>query len=614
MHSKSNARTSAAAGLLLLLCRLGAGDTTHAAWPNAMKPKGTPGPVLTLVKDGRGAFAVLVPVKPTTVEKKAAEELQHWVKEITGATLQIVNDSEAATGLKLVSIGSTAIAGDADGNLRDDGYEIAVKDGHLLLRGGAGRGVVNAVYALLEEDVGCRWYAKDSVRLPRSTTLTFAPVPRRYTPRLRLRDPFYAVSFDETWSLRNRTSAPQAAVREEWGGRFDYGGLFVHTHAALLPPDPHFKDHPDWFAMNAAGQRYAAQLCPTHPDVARVVTGNVLKALKDNPHAEAVSVSKNDNAGDQFCHCEKCKELRADEGGTDMANQLFLVNQVAEAVERQYPRVAVDTLAYLETIQVPKRIRPRKNVVIRLCNDTVGAWAKPFTPARRLPVAEVIKRWSAAHDRLSVWDYNVNFSHYLAPMPNLDVIADNIRFWVGNKAEGLMTQGGYQGAAERDELKSWVIAKLMWDPSLDEKALVDDFIVGHYGKAAPAMAEYEALLGGLREKHAAAMASPPGGIRYPMDAPFLSKEFLDRASELVARAAKLAGGDEALLRRVERAELPVLYVRLSRGPQFVGDGYTGLVGRFERIARREGATHMAEVSPADLDARVAAWRKSSGTP
>ena len=55
----------------------------------------------------------------------------------------------------------------------------------------------------------------------------------------------------------------------------------------------------------------------------------MLKALKDKPHTEIVSVSKNDNAGDQICQCDRCKKLRADEGGTDMANQLVLVNAVA---------------------------------------------------------------------------------------------------------------------------------------------------------------------------------------------------------------------------------------------------------------------------------------------
>jgi hypothetical protein len=64
---------------------------------------------------------------------------------------------------------------------------------------------------------------------------------------------------------------------------------------------------------------------------------------------------------------------------------------------------------------------------------------------------------------------------------------------------------------------------------------------------------------------------------------------------------------------VERAELPILYVKLSRGPKFVGEGYAGMVERFERIAKREGATHMAE-APADLEARVASWRKASAAP
>ena len=85
------------------------------------------------------------------------------------------------------------------------------------------------------------------------------------------------------------------------------------------------------------------------------------------------------------------------------------------------------------------------------------------------------------HDRIYIWDYNVNFSHYLAPMPNLDVIAANIRFWVTNHVEGVDDAGRLSGAGRRDELKSWVASKLLWDPSRDEKALTQDFIWGHYG-------------------------------------------------------------------------------------------------------------------------------------
>jgi hypothetical protein len=290
-----------------------------------------------------------------------------------------------------------------------------------------------------------------------------------------------------------------------------------------------------------------------------------------------------------------------------MANQLFLVNQVAQAIEAEYPTVIIDTLAYLETIQVPKTARPRKNVAIRLCNDTVGAWSHPFTPAEQCDTAKLVSAWGAVHNRLYIWDYNVNFSHYLAPMPNLDVMVANIRFWIKNHAEGVMLQGGYQGPAERDQLKSWVSAKLMWNPAWDEKALAHDFIQGQYGKAAPALEEYEALLERMRADHASEMSSPTGGIRYPMDAPFFTKEFVARTTEIFARAKQMARGDDNLTRRVERAELPILYVESVRGPEFVGAGYAQVVSEFERIARREKVQFLQE-GAADFETKLAGYK------
>src|SRR5688500_14538875 len=219
-----------------------------------------------------------------------------------------------------------------------------------------------------------------------------------------------------------------------------------------------------------------------------------------------------------------------------------------------------------------------------------------------------MKDWSAVHDRFSIWDYNVNFSHFLAPMPNMDVIADNLRFWVANKAVGVMTQGGYQSTSERDELRSWVIAKLMWDETRDVNALVADFTNGHYGAAAPMLKEYEKLLASSREEHESVAQAPPGGIRYPMDIAFLSKDFLAKSTDIFERAKKAAGADEKLLHRVERAELPILYVKLAQGPVT-----KDLLDRFERIARREKVDWLLEWS-VRLDQQLETWKKALPPP
>jgi hypothetical protein len=569
-------------------------SNVQADWVNALKPEGKAAGAVKVVKAGKPQGGIQLPIRATPQETNAAIELQHWIKELTGATLEI--QSGRARGSRF------AIR--TDSSLGDEGYAIAVSSGQIVLSGGKTRGVLNAVYALLEEDLGCRFYANDSIRLPKTNTLVIAPVARRYIPQLKIRDPFYACAFDPVWSLRNRANAPNAAVPEEQGGHMDYAGMFVHTAGQIVPPDKYFKEHPEYFAQAADGTRTTAQLCPTHPEVVKIAIDYVRQVLRDNPHTEIVSVSKNDCQ--LSCLCERCKKLREAEG-SDMANQLFLVNQVAQAIEAEHPDVVIDTLAYLETIQVPKTVRPRKNVAIRLCNDVVGAWSHPFTPAEQCDTAKLISAWSTIHNRIYIWDYNVNFSHYLAPMPNLDVMVANIRFWMKNHAEGVMLQGGYQGPAERDQLKSWVTAKLLWNPAWDEKALARDFIQGHFGKAAPALQEYEALLERMRAEHASEMASPPGGIRYPMDAPFFTKSFAEQASAIFARAEQMATGDDALTRRVERAELPLLYMKCVRGPEFVGANYAEVVDRFERIARREKIQYLQE-GGADFEPKLAGYK------
>jgi len=66
-------------------------------------------------------------------------------------------------------------------------------------------------------------------------------------------------------------------------------------------------------------------------------------------------------------------------------------------------------------------------------------------------------------------------------MPNFSVMADNMRFWAENNGEGVLTNAAYQSeGAERDVMRTWVEAKLMWNPSLDVCELMEEFITGYY--------------------------------------------------------------------------------------------------------------------------------------
>jgi len=131
-------------------------------WQNSLKPKGEPAGEITLAAGGKTEYVIVIPESATTQEQKAAEELQQWLGEMTGAEFAIVSDAQPPQD-KEISVGRTsrlaaANLAIANKDLGDEGYAIAVKGDRLFLTGGKKRGPIYAVFAFLEEDLGCRWY------------------------------------------------------------------------------------------------------------------------------------------------------------------------------------------------------------------------------------------------------------------------------------------------------------------------------------------------------------------------------------------------------------------------------------------------------------------------
>lgn len=581
-------------------------------WRNSLAPKGAPGPVLTLAQGGTTAYTIVIPASPTTQDRKAAEDLGLWLGQICGARFATQDDSQPPRDAE-ISVGRTnrLPAAMLGLDLGTEGYAVGVTGRRLLLAGGTRRGAINAVYAFLEEDLGCRWYDRWSSRLPEGRTLQVAPVPRSFVPPLFIRDPYYFDAFDATWSLRNRTNSPEARVPREWGGHVDYDGLFVHTYNTLVPPGQYWEQHPEYFMQAPDGRRTQQQVCQTHPEVRRIATASLLAILERHPDTQIVEVSPND--GGQHCCCPACQAID-DANGSPSGSLLDFVNHIAAAVEKVRPDVLVSTLAYLDTVDPPKLVRPRPNVVVRLCND-LHSWRYPFTcftddtGPESQRYRQAIVGWAAIGARLTIWDYFVNFSHYLAPMPNVDVLQPSLDFYLAHNVKGVMMQAAYQSlGGEFAPLRSWVMAKLLWEPALAVSELVDDFICGYYGPAAAQVKAYWDLCYATKARHPDSMDRPEGGIRYPMTSPFLSREFVVEGTHLLD-GAEQACSQEQHQRRVALARLPLLYVKLMQGPQAWGDGYAAALQQFEQVARREQVTHLREGGP-DLEEKLAEWKNA----
>jgi hypothetical protein len=573
---------------------------------------------LVLAENGQSAFQIVVAGDASPSTKHAAQELHSFLQQISGAKLPVVSDNQPAGPHEIV-LGESArlkslnVAIDFKA-LGNEGYVIRTAGPHLVIAGGAMRGNLYGVYGLLEDHLGCRWFAPGVSRVPQVKKLALPAIDERKVPALEYREPFTTECFDGDWCARNRMNSSTARLEAKHGGKVKFGsGFFVHTFAGLVPPQKHFKDHPEYFSL-VKGKRQDgyAQLCCTNEDVIRLCTEGTLAAMKAQPDAFVFSVSQNDT--DLHCECDKCQALAKQED-SQIAPVLHLVNRVAEAAEKPFPRQAIETLAYQWTRRPPKAMRPRPNVIIRLCSIEC-CFSHPLgtcdSPANRAFVAD-LQGWAKVSNRLWIWDYVTDFSHYLLPFPNQRVRNDNIRLFLQNNVKGIFEQDTYNTPqGELSALGGYMTAKFLWNPDYDENVAMNEFLEAYYGKAAAAIRKYLDLLHDKAERENLHVV-----IWAPPSSPHLAGDLLPKADALWEDAEKAVSADAEVLRRVKVARMSVDYAIAERARAEAGKGQGGDQALVALAKRRfpsytetlaaSGLTHLSEggtLNAADYRAKL----------
>lgn len=522
---------------------------------------------------------ILIQPGATAVERHAARELRDHLAQITGVDLVLRSDaSKAPAGSIVVGQGPLARKLFPDVRWERLGQEqtlVRSKGGVLLVAGGEPRGTLYAVYRLLGKRCGVRWWTPWATTVPRNPGLVLPPIDESETPAFEYRDAFWYHAFDGDWAARNFCNGFSARLDADRGGRVEYQG-FVHTYYPLVPPDPNFAQHPEWYSL-IDGKRTTdnAQLCTTNPELRAFVVRQVEAQLRANPKATIVSVSQNDCF--RPCQCESCRAL-AEREGSDAALVLDLANYVGEKIEKEFPGVAVDTLAYQWSRKPPLHMKPRANVVVRLCSIECN-FAYPLDAPENRAFGDDLRAWSKLSNRLYVWDYCTDFAHYLQPHPDEFALGPTLRFFAANGVKGVFEEGAYQSnGGSMAELKAWLIAQMMWDPKQDPQMLIDEFLRGYYGAAAPFVRRYLELMTDEAKGWNLTFASPTSAsfLRYGV--------VIQARTELIQGAWRVSGQERW---RLDQILASLDYVTLARWTEFrrealkAGDPWLGPATRSE---------------------------------
>jgi hypothetical protein len=395
---------------------------------------------LTLVKSGKSKSRIIIPVHATDMEIKAADVLQDYIFRMSGARVRISPDKKRArTGEILIGqVNRPEIKGIAFNELAEDGFLIRNTGNRLIITGGSEKGVLYGVYTLLEKYLGCRKYSSQSTYVPARNTIILGQIEDLQVPVFTFREVYYRDVYDEEYMDWHKLDCHgEIGTSREWG-------FWCHSFSELLSPKEYFDTHPEYFSFYKGERHPEGQLCLTNPDVLKIVTENLRKAIAKDPEPLYWSVSQNDNTS--YCRCPECSALDQ-AAGTSMGTLLPFVNKVAG----QFPDKIISTLAYQYTRKPPVNLVPAKNVNIMLCNIesprhvTIEKGDSAF--------CRDLEGWGKLTDNIILWDYVIQFSNLLAPFPNLHTLQPNVQYFRNNRVTAVFEQANREIGGEFAELK-----------------------------------------------------------------------------------------------------------------------------------------------------------------
>ena len=491
---------------------------------------------VTIVKDGRSDFSIVVAKDAIPTERFAAEELASHIKQMSGADLKIVSDAGPLPAKAILLGRSRHLAGlgvKPDwAQLGREGYLMRTTGGRLIIAGGRPRGTMYGVYDLLQEHWGCRWFTFDTSRVPRKSTLTVPALDVMRRPVFEFR--MIQHGFYGDWFKRNLDQKYASRVRLNFGRGSEkaegYGGQFTilpnvgHNYRFMVDPGKYGTKRPEYYALHD-GKRLNyvlptndVELCLSNPGTAQAAIETITGWLRKSPDVDMIFIGQSDTG--KYCQCDNCNAVRKKYGGWDSTRrvqipgnlpesywntfggfaglQIEFMNRVAESLEKEFPNTRLGTYAYYYNRQPPRGIRAHRNLMI-----LYAPWLRADGKAPRCYCHSIdsgpcnddfsdygaeLNAWTRIASDVFVYDYWL--AAWFGQPVNIPTLRRTMRFYRKLGVEGIWLDGmrGVPGGFEW--LTFWLWSQLAWNPDFDVDQGIDEFCTAYYGAGAPYIRQY----------------------------------------------------------------------------------------------------------------------------
>ncbi len=532
-------------------------------------------------------YGVTLPEAPTAAEQFAARELATYLRRVTGGAIPVDSGAEQVIRLRF------------DASFAPEEWSICSDGGDVEIIGGRPRGVLYGAYDFLERFAGVRFFAPDCEAVPDNPGAALPDeIDIRRKPAFDLREMYdthrwhlTAEQLDQLYLFQTRLRGKHLSENPELGFYASYGSP-RGAHSIFNYIEDMVESHPEYLSLDKAGSRMIStdnvgpgQVCFSAPEVRRhfirklrsYIQSDRAKAKENgSPYPRYYDISVNDNS--DSCSCPACVAFAEKNSGTDLA--VDFINQIAAAIEAEYPDVAVSTLAYGFCVEPSgaEGIRVADNVVVRVAqlgpevrtSDTARDTLRALSHPNNRASLTALENWAKQANQLGIWDYWVLFEDGTSPYLMVHNLAENLRTFQTLGVRTLFVETECERCYYRSfhDLRNYCAYKLMDDPSLDVELLAEDFIRNYYGPAAEPMSRYRSYLETRMTEEKEFL-----GKVYATGRSYLDAQFFIDTEAMLAEAETLTAGQPEFFTRVRIERQPVDYIALKKFNEFADSGY-----------------------------------------
>lgn len=568
-----------------------------------------------LVKETRTDYKILISATANEYETYAAEELQLYMQEATGAEFAIVDDKNYNYNQtdKILSVGRTTALSQSgieihEDKVKKDGFIIRTQENAVLMCGGGDYGTLYSVYEFLHRQIEWEPYAVNEIYYKPSVNVKLLKFNILDNPAIDTRPGgWYYVATDPFFSAKWRCYAASGTMmfnQKAWFG-------FPHALNKLVSIDANYEQHPEWFAASRE------QPCFTNTGYQEAVISALKDKILANPSMIYFPIGLEDQEH-AMCKCEGCvTEINA---YTEAGLLVRWTNKVAETVLVWAKETGIDRdlyfplLAYYETYKAPtvKDENGNHTPIHESCilNKNSPVIFAPIGASHyfswdsqmNADVYDNLNAWKECSQSIMPYFYIPSNTTCFEWMEIINTSAKNFQFAERLGAVYLVNDYAQdiQGMAFLPMI-AYVVTKLQWDPWQDTNILVDNFITHYYKEAQEEIREYYYLM--KIQQRSCYQPILDEGAKWPRDpewAPY-SQGVFDQGIKLLRKGIEdintcdyyTKEQKDVYIQRIELELLtPLVYILDYCHTGYSAASYLAIVDEVEMLINKYGIPYM----------------------